>query len=71
MFKIFDLVRLRRDDPDAGVPQGTVGTIVDVLGEGEAYTVEFVDKDGNTYEDALLKEYIAELLETTQEYKGG
>lgn len=63
MFQLFDVVRLKWDDPDAGVPKGTAGTIVDVMGAGEAYTVEFVDDDGETYEKALLKEYSADWFE--------
>ena len=50
MLKFFDTVTLKNDDPETGVKAGTEGTIVDVLGNGKAFTVEFFDEDGNTIE---------------------
>ena len=41
MLKLFDTVTLKNDDPETGVKAGTEGTIVDVLGNGKAFTVEF------------------------------
>ena len=42
MLKLLDIVTLKADDPDTGLKAGTEGTIVDVHGNHEAYTVEFV-----------------------------
>lgn len=53
MLKLFDTVTLKNDDPETGVKAGTEGTIVDVLGNGKAFTVEFYDEDGNTIEASL------------------
>lgn len=57
MLKLFDTVTLKNDDPETGVKAGTEGTIVDVLGNGKAFTVEFFDEDGNTIEASLYTEY--------------
>ena len=46
MLKLFDTVTLKNDDPETGVKAGTEGTIVDVLGNGKAFTVEFFDEAG-------------------------
>lgn len=43
MLKLFDTVTLKNDDPETGVKAGTEGTIVDVLGNGKAFTVEFFE----------------------------
>lgn len=56
MLKLLDIVTLKADDPDTGLKAGTEGTIVDVHGNHEAYTVEFSDEDGNTIEEALFKD---------------
>lgn len=55
MLKLFDTVTLKNDDPETGVKAGTEGTIVDVLGNGKAFTVEFFDEDGNTIEASLYR----------------
>ena len=57
MLKLYDVVKLRKNDEAHGVKDSYTGTIVDVLSEGEAYTVEFFDEKGETVEDALLTEY--------------
>ena len=57
MLRLHDVVQLKNENKEYGIPAGTTGAIVDVLGEGSAYTVEFVDNDGNTYEDALFTEF--------------
>lgn len=49
---MLDTVRLKQ--AKYGVPAGTVGTIVDISSEGTAYTVEFVDENYDTYEEALF-----------------
>ena len=59
---LFAVVTLRRDDPATGVPAGAEGTVVDVHGNGEAYTVEFSDGNGGTIEASLLRDYRPEEL---------
>jgi hypothetical protein len=63
MLKLFDTVTLKNDDPETGVKAGTEGTIVDVLGNGKAFTVEFFDEDGNTIEASLYTEYTSAQLQ--------
>ena len=60
--KLLDIVSLVSDDPEHGVRKGYKGTIVDIHSDGEAYTVEFVDEEGNCVEKALFTEYQREDL---------
>lgn len=63
MLNIYDIVSINRDDEAHGLVKGQQGTIVDVLLNGEAFVVEFFDKEGNTIEDALFADYkLADLL---------
>jgi hypothetical protein len=48
-FKLFDVVALTADLPEENLFSGQVGAIVEVYNDGEAFEVEFVDKDGHTY----------------------
>jgi hypothetical protein len=48
-FKLYDVVALTIDLPEENLFSGQVGTIVFVHNDGEAFEVEFVDKDGFTY----------------------
>lgn len=48
--QLFDVVALTEDITSAGLFRGQVGTVVDILGSGKAFEVEFSDKDGRTYE---------------------
>ena len=66
MLKLFDTVTLKNDDPETGVKAGTEGTIVDVLGNGKAFTVEFFDEDGNTIEASLYTEYTSAQLQKVE-----
>jgi hypothetical protein len=63
MFHLLDVVRLKKSNEIYNIPHSALGTIVDIHGQGEAYTVEFVDSHGNTYEDALFAEFSEEDLE--------
>lgn len=49
MIYALDTVALLIDRPDLNLRKGEMGTIVDVLGEREAFQVEFVDDEGYTY----------------------
>lgn len=44
--KEFDIVALVHDLPEYHLKQGQVGTVVDVLTNGDAFEVEFCDRDG-------------------------
>ena len=66
MLKLFDIVTLKNDDPETGVKAGTEGTIVDVLGNGKAFTVEFFVEDGNTIEASLYTEYTPAQLQKVE-----
>jgi hypothetical protein len=46
--KLFEVVILRRDRPASGLVRGQKGTVVDVLGNGAAFEVEFIDSHGRT-----------------------
>ena len=63
MFSLFDVVRLKKEDARFGVKTSYYGAVVDIHGRGAAYTVEFVDENGETIEDALLVDYRDEDLE--------
>lgn len=47
--EMFDSIALIEDLPDDGLVCGNMGAIVEIFNEGEAYEVEFVDTDGQTY----------------------
>lgn len=57
MLNLYDVVVLKEDDQEIGIPKGTKGTVVYVHGNGEAYTVEFFDEDGDTIETSFDKEF--------------
>lgn len=48
-FKLFDVVALTHDLPEENLLNGQVGTIVEVYNDGEAFEVEFVTVNGETY----------------------
>ncbi len=48
-FKLFDVVALTSDLPEENLLKGQVGTIVEIYNEGEAFEVEFVNTEGETY----------------------
>ena len=57
--KLLDVVALTEDVPDYALKRGQVGTVVEILSP-DAYEVEFVDRDGQTY--AMLPLYARQLL---------
>ena len=59
--KLFDVIALTVDLPEENLWQGQVGTIVEVYKNGEAFEVEFVDKDGHTY--GLLTLYPEQVMQ--------
>lgn len=54
--KLLDVVALTEDMPNYKLYKGQVGTVVDIIGNGKAFEVEFCDRDGRTYESLGLKE---------------
>lgn len=53
--KLLDVVALTVDLPKYNLWQGQVGTVVEILANGEAYEVEFCDREGRTYESVGLR----------------
>ncbi len=52
---LLDIVALTASIPEYGLHRGQVGTVVDILADGEAFEVEFCDREGRTYESAGLR----------------
>ena len=52
--KLLDVVALTVDLPQYNLWRGQVGTIVEILADGEAFEVEFSDRNGRTYESLGL-----------------
>ncbi len=50
-----DIVALTVDLPEYNLCQGQVGTVVEILASGEAFEVEFSDRQGRTYESIGLR----------------
>jgi ribosomal protein L21E len=48
--KLFDIVALTEDMPHLNLYRGQVGTVVEILADGNAFEVEFSDRDGRTFE---------------------
>jgi len=48
MFSVLDVVKLTQDSPERNLRQGTVGTVLEILGSDDdaAYEVEFINDDG-------------------------
>ncbi len=53
--KLLDVVALTVDLPDYQLWRGQVGTVVEILADGEAFEVEFCDREGRTYESVGLR----------------
>ncbi len=49
LLELLDTVALTADLPALGLTAGEVGAVVEVLGGGAAFEVEFCDNDGVTY----------------------
>ena len=47
--ELLDTVALTEDVPAHGLTAGEVGAVVEVLGSGQAFEVEFCDPSGMTY----------------------
>ena len=47
--KLLDVVALTQDVPEHDLKRGEVGTVVEILANGEAFEVEFSDDNGQMY----------------------
>jgi Domain of unknown function (DUF4926) len=47
--ELLDTIAVTEDIPALGLTAGEVGAVVEVLGDGEAFEVEFCDNSGQTY----------------------
>ena len=45
MLKLYDVVKLKKSNPELGISSSNTGAVVDILSGGEAYTVEFIGND--------------------------
>jgi Domain of unknown function (DUF4926) len=52
---LLDVVALTVNIPEYNLLHGQVGTIVEILADGEAFEVEFSDREGRTYESIGLR----------------
>ena len=47
--KLLDVVALTEDIPEHNLKRGEVGTVVEILSDGDAFEVEFSDDNGQMY----------------------
>jgi len=52
--KLLDVVALLSDLPQYNLWYGQVGTVVEILAGGQAFEIEFSDRQGRTYESIGL-----------------
>ena len=56
---MLDVVALTVDLPEYDLWRGQVGTVIEILANGDAFEVEFSDRSGRTYESlGLLPEQV-------------
>ena len=53
--KLLDVVALTHDIPEHNLKRGEVGTVVEILSNGDAFEVEFSDSDGQMYESLSFR----------------
>jgi len=53
--KLLDVVGLTVDVPEHNLWRGQVGTVVEILKNGEAFEIEFSDRNGRTYQSLGLR----------------
>ena len=51
---LFDIVILTEDLPDKKLRHGNIGTVIEIL-TSDVFLVEFVDSEGRTYAEEILK----------------
>lgn len=63
--KLLDVVALTHDMPEQNLRRGEVGTVAEILANGDAFEVEFSDRNGQTYESLSFR--ASELMVLHQE----
>ncbi len=53
--KLLDVVALTVDLPEYHLGRGQVGTVVEILADGQAFEVEFCDREGRTFQSLGLR----------------
>jgi hypothetical protein len=53
--ELLEVVALSVDLPEYNLWRGQVGTVVELLADGNAFEVEFSDRNGRTYESIGLR----------------
>jgi hypothetical protein len=53
--QLLETVALTVDLPEVNLCRGQVGTVVDILGGGKAFEVEFADRNGRAYASLGLR----------------
>jgi Domain of unknown function (DUF4926) len=53
--ELLEVVALTVDLPEYNLWRGQVGTVVELLADGNAFEVEFSDRNGRTYESIGLR----------------
>ncbi|MCZ7668490.1 MAG: DUF4926 domain-containing protein [Chloroflexi bacterium] len=54
-FQLLDVIALIEDLPEQNLWRGQVGTIVEILADGQAFEVEFSDREGQVYASLGLR----------------
>ena len=54
--KLLDVVALTQDVPEHNLKRGDIGTVVEILSNGEAYEIEFSDGNGQMYKSLSFLE---------------
>ena len=60
--KLLDVVALTEDIPEHNLKSGEVGTVVEILSDGDAFEVEFSDDNGQMYKSLSFTENQLEVL---------
>ena len=62
MLKLYDVVKLKTDRNDIGVKAGAEGTIIDIIGDGVAYSVEVFDDNNDTVGESIYTHFFKDEL---------
>ena len=68
MLKLYDIVKLKKDRLDIGVKANNIGTIIDIIENGKAYTVEFFDENNETIEESIFEHFEERDLISVENY---
>lgn len=63
---LLDIVALTEDVPEHNLKRGEVGTVVEILADGDAFEVEFSDDNGQMYKSLSFTENQLEVLTDTK-----